>query len=228
MLESAIKQSSNKIKSFGCSFIFGSDLADTGPYANYSTLTWPAQLAKKLKLDYSCYAWPGSGNMRILESVLSQAANGDQDLFVIGWSWIDRFDYTDTQDSWKTILPVDTTREADFYYRNLHSQYRDKLMTLICIRTAIDVLNQKQIPFIMTYMDELTFETEWHTTPAVTDLQQQMRDYMTTFDGETFLDWSRKKNYPISETLHPLEAAHEAGAKYMFTEIKKYMSKQLR
>jgi hypothetical protein len=228
MLKSEIEESGNKIKSFGCSFIFGSDLADTESEVDYSTLTWPAQLAKKLKMDYSCHAWPGSGNMRILESVLSQAADGNRDLYIIGWSWIDRFDYTDTQDSWKTILPVDTTTQADFYYRNLHSQYRDKLMTLICMRTAIDVLTQKQIPFIMTYMDELTFETEWHTTPAVTDLQQQIRDYMTAFEGKTFLEWSRDKNYPISKTLHPLEAAHNAGAKYMFAEIKKYMSKQLR
>lgn len=228
MLASAIKESNNKIKSFGCSFIFGSDLADTVPYTEHSTLTWPAHLAKKLKMDYSCYAWPGSGNMRILESVLSQAADGNRDLYIIGWSWIDRFDYVDTQDSWKTILPVDTAPQAEFYYKNLHSQYRDKLMTLICMRTAIDVLNQKQIPFIMTYMDELTFETEWHTTPAVTDLQQQIRGYMTTFEEKTFLDWSRSKNYPVSKTLHPLEAAHDAGAKYMFAEIKKYMSKQLR
>jgi hypothetical protein len=219
------------LKSFGCSFIFGSDLADdgrNGPYATYSKLTWPALIAKQLGIDYACYARPGAGNMRILERVLTQAASNEQDLFVIGWTWIDRFDYTDTQDSWKTILPVDTTPESDFYYRNLHSQYRDKLMTLICIQTAIDALNKKQIPFIMTYMDELIFETEWHATPAVTDLQQQIRDYMSAFEGKTFLDWSRSNNYPISSTLHPLEAAHDAGAKYMFAEIKKCLSKQLR
>lgn len=219
------------LKSFGCSFIFGSDLPDDGrdgPHAIYSKLTWPALIAKKLDMDYVCYAKPGSGNMRILERVLSHAASNEKDLFVIGWSWIDRFDYTTTQDSWQTILPVDTTNQADFYYRHLHSQYRDKLMTLICIRTAIDVLNQKKIPFIMTYMDELMFETEWHTTPAVTDLQQQIRGYMSTFDGKTFLDWSRSHDYPVSKTLHPLEAAHKAGAKYMFSEIGKDMSKQLR
>lgn len=217
-----------KIKSFGCSFIFGSDLADDGydsPYATYSKLTWPALLATRLSAEYACYARPGAGNMRILERILSEATCNNKDLFVIGWSWIDRFDYTNTQDSWKTILPVDTTKEADFYYRNLHSQYRDKLMTLICIRTAIDVLNQKQIPFIMTYMDELVFETEWHSTPAISDLQEYIRPYMSKFDNKTFLEWSREKNYPISETLHPLESAHAAAAKYMFTEIQKYMSK---
>jgi hypothetical protein len=219
-----------KIKSFGCSFIFGSDLADDGrdgPYATYSRLTWPALLAKKLDLDYVCYARPGAGNMRIMERVLSQAASGEKDLFIIGWTWIDRFDYTDTQDTWKTILPVDTTKEAEFYYRNLHSQYRDKLMTLTCIRTVVDTLNQKQIPFVMTFMDDLIFENKWHTTPAVTDAQEHVRPYLTQFEDLTFLDWSRKNKYPVSETLHPLEPAHAAAANYMLAKIQKSLSKPL-
>jgi hypothetical protein len=210
-----------QVKSFGCSFIFGSDLPDDEADGICSKLTWPALIAKEANMGYSCYAAPGSGNMRILESILSQAETGQHDLFIIGWTWIDRFDYTDTQDSWKTILPVDTTKEADFYYRNLHSQYRDKLMTLICIRTAIDVLNQKQIPFIMTYMDRLIFETEWHTTPAVINLQKYILPFMSTFDGKTFLEWSKHKNFPISVRLHPLESAHKSGAKIMLDQIRR-------
>jgi hypothetical protein len=212
------------LKSFGCSFIFGTDLRDdgrTGTYATPSNLTWPALLAKNTGLDYVCYARPGSGNLRILERVLSHAASGEKDLFVIGWTWIDRFDYTDTQDSWNTILPIDDSTLGKTYYKDLHSQYRDKLTTLIHIRTAIDVLNRNQIPFIMTFMDDLIFESQWHTTPAVTSLQEFIRPYMTKFEGKNFLDWTRAHNYEISPTLHPLETAHAEAAKLMIKELKK-------
>ena len=212
------------LKSFGCSFIFGSDLSDDGQTVTYATpskLTWPALMAKKIGLNYACYARPGSGNLRILESVLSHAATGEKDLFVIGWTWIDRFDYTTTQDEWKTILPVDTTALAKTYYKDLHSQYRDKLTTLLQIRIAIDTLNQSQIPFIMTYMDDLIFESKWHTTSAVIRLQEFVQPYMTTFEGNTFLDWARTKKYEISPTLHPLEPAHAAAAEFMLSQIQK-------
>ena len=212
------------LKSFGCSFIFGSDLSDDGQTVTYATpskLTWPALMAKKIGLNYACYARPGSGNLRILESVLSHAATGEKDLFVIGWTWIDRFDYTTTQDEWKTILPVDTTALAKTYYKDLHSQYRDKLTTLLQIRIAIDALNQSQIPFIMTYMDDLIFESKWHTTSAVIRLQEFVQPYMTTFEGNTFLDWARTKKYEISPTLHPLEPAHAAAAEFMLSQIQK-------
>jgi hypothetical protein len=212
------------LKSFGCSFIFGTDLRDDGLTATYATpsnLTWPALLAKNTGLDYVCHARPGAGNLRILESILSHAASDEKDLFVIGWTWIDRFDYTDTQDSWNTILPVDNSALAKTYYKDLHSQYRDKLTTLIHIRTAIDVLNQNRIPFIMTFMDDLIFESQWHVTPAVTSLQEFIRPYMTKFEGKTFLDWARSHKYEISPTLHPLETAHAAAAKLMIRELKK-------
>jgi hypothetical protein len=207
------------LKSFGCSFIFGTDLPDdgrTGSHATYSRLTWPALVAKRVGINYHCYARPGAGNLRILEQVLTQAATNEQDFFVIGWTWIDRFDYRDiATETWRTILPVDSDERADFYYRKLHSEYADKFKTLTYIRTAIDVLEQKGIPFLMTYMDPLMFDRTWHAGPAVTDAQDRILPYMTLFDGDTFLTWSRRKGYQISATLHPLEAAHCAAVDIM-------------
>lgn len=208
-----------KLKSFGCSFIFGSELADDGrdgPYATPSQLTWPALYAKKLGHGYQCYARPGSGNLQIAERCLSQLACNEYALYVIGWTWIDRFDYTNPlNDQWKTIMPIDTDSAAQYYYKNLHSQYRDKLTTLINIKLVIDTLIQKDYPFIMTYMDDLIFETEWHCTPAIMDLQNYIRPHMTTFDQMSFLEWSRDQGYEISDSWHPLELAHSAAAKYM-------------
>lgn len=222
-----------KLKSFGCSFIYGTDLADDGRgyyIATPSRLTWPALVAKDLNYTYDCFARPGSGNLRVLEKVLAQASLNEDAVFVIGWSWIDRFDYTAepteptvpsefiANEVWKTVMPIDTDSRAHNYYRDLHSQYRDKLTNLIYIKTTIDVLKQKNIPFIMTYMDNILFETQWQYTPAIKELQDYIRPFMTTFDGSTFLEYSKEKGFPISETLHPLEPAHQAA----FELIKSY------
>jgi len=214
-----------KLKSFGCSFIFGSELADDGhggPYATPSQLTWPAHLASYLNRQYECYARPGSGNLQILESILNQAATStNSDLFVIGWTWIDRFDYyptnpnTPSRSPWRTIMPVDTDTVAQVYYRDLHSEYRDKLVSLANIKLAIDTLQQRQIPFVMTYMDQLLFDQRWHITPAVIELQTYVQPFMKNFDGQTFLEWSRANGYPETAAWHPLEEAHRAASNFM-------------
>ena len=207
------------LKSFGCSFMFGSDLADDGrdsPWARPSKLTWPALWATNQGHGYQCYARPGAGNLQILEKVLTHAASNEHAWYVIGWTWIDRFDYNKKDnDTWTTITPGHTDETAKFYYRDLHSQYRDKLTTLSCIKLAIDTLKQKDVPFIMTHMDDLIFETTWHCNPAIMDLQNYIRPYITQFEGKTFLDWSRDKKFKISIKLHPLEAAHQAAFEYI-------------
>jgi hypothetical protein len=223
-----------KLNSFGCSFIFGSDLADDGSnidYSDYSQLTWPALLAKKIGYEYDCYARAGSGNLRIMERVLSQIATNDRGLYVIGWTWIDRFDYVSSNldlanpfetAHWQTLMPVDTSDVANIYYKKLHSQLRDKLTTLMCIKLTIDTLKQKQCPFIMTYMDDLIFEKTWHTTPAIVAMQEYIRPYMNEFNGQSFLEWSKSKGFKMSKTLHPLEAAHQAAADLVHQNLDKW------
>ena len=214
------------LKSFGCSFIWGSDLSDlgrTGGCAPYSRLTWPAVLSRQCGMRYNCYAFPGAGNLRILEQVLEQAESDSQDFFVISWSWIDRFDYQD-HDSWKTLLPVDQSDVSKFYYRYLQSEYIDKLTTLLHIRTAIDTLNQKRIPFLMTYMDPLMLDQTWHTNCVTASLQRYIQPYLHLFDNKTFLDWSRAQSHPISDRWHPLELAHSAAADVMLPVAKKILN----
>ena len=213
------------LKSFGCSFIYGVDLDDiivNNLRIGYSNKTWPSLCAKELNYTYQCYARPGIGNLQIAEQVLNQAADPGAALYVIGWTWIDRFDYTKDihtniviDNEWQTILPVNETELAKIYYQDIHSEYRDKLTTLINIKLVIDTLKQKNLSFIMTCMDDLTFDTRWHTSPAVKELQKYIRPYMTTFDGMSFLAWSRSNGYSESKTWHPLEQAHAAAADYI-------------
>jgi hypothetical protein len=125
-----------RLKSFGCSFIFGSDLADSKKHlddhnqAVPSQSTWPALLASNLQLPYECFASPGSGNFKILEKVLTQAATDTDSIFVIGWTFIDRYDYlvkTYTQghfdpvnhEFWATLRPSDYETASKNYYQDL-------------------------------------------------------------------------------------------------------------
>lgn len=222
------------LKSFGCSFIFGTDLNDclnNSPMP--SRVTWPALIAKELNANYQCYARPGSGNLQILERLLTQINSADSDdVFVIGWTWIDRFDYIDSADnhwadaimlspktSWKTIMPGSATDLAQTYYKTLHSQYQDKLNTLIYMKTAIDLLQERNIKFVMTYMDNLTFETEWQSNVAISELQKYIQPHTTQFEGTNFLDWSKKKGFDISPSLHPVESAHSSAADYVMRQV---------
>ena len=218
------------LKSFGCSFIFGSDLSDCrdagcGPSTVASKLTWPAILSSQLGYNYKCHARPGAGNLTISDIILNHLDDDKSAVYVIGWSWIDRFDYNNssistvksdiTWKNWKTLRPSLESDLSKTYYQGLHSEYRDKLTNLMYIRTVIDTLKQKNFPFIMTYMDELLFDLKYNTTPAITALQDYVEPYMTRFEGKNFLDWSRSHGYPESVGWHPLEPAHAAGADIM-------------
>lgn len=218
------------LKSFGCSFIYGSELSDevlwdktTGRHPKHSKSTWPAHLARYLNYNYLCYARPGAGNLQIAERALTHLATNEQALFVINWTFIDRFDYVNLNNPdnwpgsmpWSTLMPIDETATAKTYYSQLHSEIRDKLTTLIHIKLVVDTLKQKNCPFIMTYMDDLMFDKRWHTTPAITDLQDSIQPHMTQFDGMNLQQWTKKNGYPITSIGHPLEEAHAAAGQLM-------------
>ena len=224
-----------KVKSFGCSFIFGNELKDDGhdgTQATASQLTWPALIAKKLNADYQCFARPGAGNLKILEQIMHQAGLDNNDtMFIIGWTWIERFDYIvdGNRDSvwrehWETITAITESPQAEFYYRHFHTELKDKLQSLIYIRCAIDLLRQKQIPFVMTCLDDLLLDRQWHIPVSVTDTQDYIDPYITDFEGRNFLDWSRDRGFPIGKWLHPLEQAHEAAADCQLQTVREVIS----
>ena len=212
------------LTSYGCSFIFGTDMQDAefipGTSGKPSKKSWPALLANHLGYNYCCRAYPGCGNLLIAERILldlNRLTNEKNNLVVVGWTWIDRFDYNDITkpDTWETIRPMADTPLANTYYGKLHSEYRDKLTSLMTIKLIIDTFHQKNIPFIMTYNDNLLFDQHWHISKSIEYLQEYVKPHVTTFEGQTFLEWSRYNDYPISTTLHPLELAHQVAGDYM-------------
>ena len=222
-----------KLKSFGCSFLFGTDLGDykhDNLYPQPSLKTWPALLAKELDMQYVCLAHGGSGNLSILDRILKTVNSQESVFYCINWTYIDRFDYTDplggptTKNDWKSLTPGSIEIAAEVYYRDLHSEYKDKLASLIYIKTAIEFLLANNCPFIMTFMDDLILDKQYHTNKGIEYLQNYVSPYLHKFDGMNFLDWSRHHRFDISPNQHPLEEAHAAASRYMLPEIQNWVT----
>lgn len=224
-----------KLKSFGCSFVYGSDLFDSEQFAfllnkysseQASSLTWPALIAEQLNLEYECYATPGQGNFKIYCDILSNSYQNDQSIYLINWTWIDRFDYVDHIEQWRTIRPAEDSELEKFYYRNFHSQLCDTISSASYIVSAAEHLTSLNCPYIMTYMDYnlLTIiDPTWHDPRYLEVLQQKLQKILVNFDDKNFLDWSRDNNFAISDSWHPLEDAHAAAAEYWLPEVKKLL-----
>jgi hypothetical protein len=207
-----------KLKSFGCSFIFGTELSDiTNRTKKYSQLTWPAVIAQRQGLEYGCYASGGSGNLQILNNILDQVSQHSSDVYVINWTFVNRWDYMYAgNNQWHSVLPWDQHERAEFYYRHFQADYTDKLNNLIWINTAVQALKAANAKFCMTYMDQLLFESRWNTSPGIAQLQQKIAPHLHLFDGVNFVEWSQRNGYAISaEYHHPLEQAHSAAADYL-------------
>ena len=215
-----------KIKSFGCSFIYGTDLL----MASYwpSDCTWPALVAKKLSLEYECYAQPGQGNFKIMCDVLNEASLDEDAMYIIGWTYIDRYDFIAQDEKWQTLRPTNNSNVEKFYYKNLHNQWADMVRSLSEINFVVEFLKSRGHKFFMTYMDYSMLDAidpKWQDPRYLTMMQKMVRTHLNDFEGQNFLDWSREKGYPVSDTLHPLEEAHAAAADYMLPIIESILRK---
>lgn len=215
----------DSIQTFGDSFLFGSDLNDCDNITGYSHKTWPALIAKDLKLDYSCYAESGRGNQSIAFKIFRYANKNS--LNIVNWSWVDRFDYHFDWKSgggWPYSIRPDGSEISNFYYKNIHSEYDDKVKNLTIIYSALSYLKNNSMPFIMTYMDHLIVDS----VTGIDHLRKEVCNNLQTFpNDQTFLEWSRANGYPESENWHPMELAHEVAAKHWKPVYEKEISKHI-
>lgn len=146
-----------------------------------------------------------------------------ESFFVVQWTFIDRFDYSDPQgwhfnqgqNDFLTLRPGDQSMQAEFYFQHLHSEFRDKLSTLIYIKTALDLLKEKNCKFLMTCLDNLVWSNVYHSSPALEHWQKSIIPELRLFAGMDFLTWSRSKNFAVGKTGHPTEDAHKAACELM-------------
>jgi hypothetical protein len=212
-----------KLKSFGCSFIYGSELRDTHGGRSLvwpSKKTWPALLAAHHNVDYQSFARPGVGNTYIAEQILNECAVIEPAIFVVNWTYIDRFDYFNV-DSWATVLPGQGDLKSNLYYQNFHSEHCDKFATLSMIKLCADTMLQRNIKFVMTYTDKLMFDTQWHTSPAIELLQNYIKPYCTNFNNKNFVQYAQDIGHPTTSAGHLLESGHQACFDYAKTHLLK-------
>ena len=183
-----------------------------------SQYTWPARLSGELNLKYECHAWPGRGNFFIASQVLDQLARNECALYVINWTWIDRHDFISTDpkaDPWQTLMPGKKAHEhADFYYRYLHSELRDKMSCLQLIKLVVLELLAAEQPFIMTYLDPLIFDQNYHVTPGMLTQQAFVKPLMLHWeldnhDAVNWSGWAAQQGHELSEYYHLLASGHE-------------------
>jgi hypothetical protein len=210
-----------KLKSFGCSFIYGSEMLDTYKSRWPSKKTWPALLAAHHDIKYQSFAYPGAGNLYIAEQILNECINPELAVFIINWTFIDRFDYINSNELWDTLRPGSNDPTNKLYYQHYHSEYRDKLTTLSMMKLCVDTMTQHNIPFVMTYVDDLIFDSEWHTSPAVTLLQNYLKPHCATFDNKNFIQYAQDLGHKITDAGHLLESGHRACFEYAKTNFLK-------
>jgi hypothetical protein len=216
------------IKSFGCSFIYGSELPGESfdEPGSPSILSWPAVIAENLELNYECFASLGAGNFKIYCDILANSYQNDQSLYLINWTWIDRFDYVNQNEQWNTLRPAEDSQLEHFYYKNLHSQLCDMINSASYIVSAAEHLASLNCKFIMTYMDYnllMPVNPLWQDPRYLEVLQKKLGKLLVNFDDKNFLDWSRDNNFAISKSWHPLEQAHSAAADYWLPAVKRLL-----
>ena len=207
-----------KVIAVGDSFTRGDELTDCSthsriaPHHTHSLSTWPALVAKKLGIEYDCMTIGGRGNHWISMSVSTYLEKHRDALFIINWSWFERFDYIDVvTGEWTVTHPRHTDQLDHYFYKHIDSEKWNLHRNLQQIHSTICLLKQNNIDFIMTCMDPLLHYNENFVTP----LQAQVNHYIVNFYGYTFLEWAKHKNFEIGPGGHPLEKAHVEAAKYI-------------
>ena len=226
----------NKLIAFGDSFTWGTDLSDEfillnntetdatlmkryGKLPNkFSKLTWPSLIANDVGVDYMCHAIPGSSNQTIAREFLSNVSNiSNDDMVVINWTWINRWDFYNSDNEWETIRPSGSkSKNSEIYFKYIQSELWDKWESLKTISTVLDVLKSNDINFLMTCIDPLILDNKWHAPSYIRAIQHNINKYILWFDEMGFYDWSKKNNFPLStEGNHPLDKAHDEAFKYI-------------
>jgi len=194
------------------------------PMACYSKSTWPSLLANYLNRKYVCYAIPGGSNQSIIRKVIQYAPYIEKhDYVIINWTYIDRWDFIDPQrlpidDQWQTIRPTseNKTNFEKFYFKYIRSELWNKWNSLKEIMLASNILQNKNIKFMMTCVDNLILDDIYHTPSYVKNAQDEIKDNIIWFDGKGFNDWCTEHKFPRGKKNdHPLEEAHIAAFEYI-------------
>ena len=217
-----------QVIAIGDSFTRGDELADCPQdHSEWSSHTWPALVASDLNCEYDCAAIGGKGNQWISwqTAIYIHEYRSVNPLFIVNWSWFERFDYVDIDDNlWSTTHPRHEDKLDHYFYRNLDSELWNVHRNLQQIHSTVALLRQHNIDFIMTCLDplyNLNFASDrdsqclWIKGLRKATSSLAVSREITHFDNSSFLDWSRHSGFECGPCGHPLEDAHSAAAEYI-------------
>jgi hypothetical protein len=219
--------SNKRILAFGDSFTQGTDLSDHSEH-KASRLVWPGLLADHFNWRFANQGLGGASNATIVRHFFhvweyasvdkDRCYNPETDLFIFNWTWINRWEmFNKETNNWEIVRPTGSTNN-DFhkiYYKHIHSEVWDKYESLKNILIVLTLLETKGFKYIATCIDPLIINSTHHYPDFIRPLLEEVKQRLTWFDGKGFYDWSKDKGFPISDTWHPLEEAHQAAFKYI-------------
>lgn len=184
------------------------------------TATWPGLYARHRGLEYQCLAQVGRTSQFVLRTLFSSLRHEvDPCLYVIHWPSACRYEYVDRQrDTWVQINPNNTIDGNDTseqvklnYYANVNSLLGDKWHNLLMIHVAQKTVANTQHRLCMTTVDDFLYATDFHAPDYVLFLQDQTRDHVRDFNGQTFTRWAEINSFAIGPRGHPQDTAHRAA-----------------
>lgn len=182
----------------GCSFIFGSELADcpNGAPNSYSRNTFTALLANDADM-YVCAAYPGFNNHEISESIQRKLEHiPGIPLVIVCWTWPSR----DKLYTSKRVI------EAFQQY----CEYHGIPYVFTCADNCLlEVLDRDKINW-----------NNWYLFPPATE------EWLTT-EPRGFYQWAVENKYNMGPEHHPLEQAHIDAANLMKDKIDEVVKKHL-
>jgi hypothetical protein len=107
-----------------------------------------------------------------------------EDIFVINWSWLDRFDFIDpVHEHWCTLRPGDNSDIHRLYYKNFYNQYHTMIINASYISSTISLLKKYNLKFIMSLIDTTLFDVVdplWQDPKSISLLQKEIKPYTIT------------------------------------------------
>ena len=144
---------------------------------------------------------------------------GHEKIREIGKSWMPSF---------KNKLPeekISHVKDTYDYFIKENQEY-NKFRALQTISSCNHFLKHHNIKSVQTFMDFEIFDKEWHCPPHINAIQDSIEPEMRNFNGDNFLNWSRKKGFAITEPgWHPLDDAHVAAAKLWVKEYQQILNR---
>jgi hypothetical protein len=224
---------------FGCSLIYGSELADVNQSPLVpSGLTFTALAAKKLNYNYKCIAKPGASNTAMARRITNYADKISPGLVFVLWTYPTRFEFKFNYptgygvklniSSWLSILPMHNKTSVDFineFYKHTGSNSDFGMYTTIqSVLLAQTILEKTQIPYIFACADTemlQTIKSKSHSNFNVNAILQYIDTTKFLDQNLGFTRWANENNYKIGDGNHPLEEAHEDYSKFLVDQLPK-------